>query len=82
MEECPGPATAVFDRSLTAYDFGPSHPMSPIRVELTMRLAEELGVTGGQRLHAAQFLAACPRIECESVRQAAGSTRSPSLLSR
>ena len=50
MEECPGPATAVFDRSLTAYDFGPSHPMSPIRVELTMRLAEELGVTGGQRL--------------------------------
>ena len=42
--ECPGPATVVFDKSLTEYDFGPAHPMSPIRVDLTMRLAEELGV--------------------------------------
>jgi acetoin utilization protein AcuC len=44
--ECSGPATVVFDPSLTEYDFGPSHPMSPLRVDLTMRLAEELGVTG------------------------------------
>ena len=44
--ECAGPATVVFDPSLTEYDFGPSHPMSPIRVDLTMRLAAELGVTG------------------------------------
>ena len=42
--ECAGPATVVFDSSLTAYDFGPSHPMSPIRVDLTMRLARDLGV--------------------------------------
>ncbi len=42
--ECSGPASVVFDSSLTAYDFGPSHPMSPIRVDLTMRLARELGV--------------------------------------
>jgi len=42
--ECPGPASVVFDSSLTAYDFGPSHPMSPIRVDLTIRLARELGV--------------------------------------
>jgi acetoin utilization protein AcuC len=42
--ECPGPATVIFDKSLTEYDFGPAHPMSPIRVDLTMRLAEELGV--------------------------------------
>ena len=46
MVECTGPATVVFDSSLTEYSFGPSHPMSPIRVDLTMRLAEELGVTG------------------------------------
>ena len=26
--------------SLTEYDFGPAHPMSPVRVDLTMRLAE------------------------------------------
>jgi len=44
--ECSGPATVVFDKTLTEYDFGPHHPMSPIRVDLTMRLAEELGVTG------------------------------------
>ena len=42
--ECVGPATVVFDSSLTAYDFGPSHPMSPVRVDLTMRLARDLGV--------------------------------------
>jgi len=44
MPACPGPATVVFDKSLTEYDFGPAHPMSPIRVDLTMRLADELGV--------------------------------------
>jgi acetoin utilization protein AcuC len=44
MLECSGPASVVFDPSLTDYNFGPSHPMSPIRVDLTMRLAEALGV--------------------------------------
>ena len=44
MPACPGPATVVFEPTLTEYDFGPSHPMSPIRVDLTMRLADELGV--------------------------------------
>jgi acetoin utilization protein AcuC len=44
MPDCPGPATVVFDPSLTEYDFGSGHPMSPVRVDLTMRLAGELGV--------------------------------------
>jgi len=44
--ECSGPATVVFDKTLTDYDFGPHHPMSPIRVVLTMELAAQLGVTG------------------------------------
>jgi acetoin utilization protein AcuC len=44
MPACPGPATVVFDPTLTEYDFGPSHPMSPVRVDLTMRLAGDLGV--------------------------------------
>ena len=48
--ECAGPATVVFDPSLTEYDFGPSHPMSPVRVDLTMRLAADLGVTGAAGL--------------------------------
>ena len=42
--DCQGPAAVIFDKRLTEYNFGPAHPMSPIRVDLTMRLAEELGV--------------------------------------
>jgi acetoin utilization protein AcuC len=39
-----GEAMLVFDDGLTAYDFGRGHPMSPIRVQLTIRLATALGV--------------------------------------
>ncbi|WKN49086.1 acetoin utilization protein AcuC [Nocardioides sp. Arc9.136] len=46
MSTCQGPSTVVFDQTLAQYDFGPSHPMSPLRVDLTMRLATELGVVG------------------------------------
>ncbi|MCZ2401782.1 acetoin utilization protein AcuC [Paenarthrobacter sp. Z7-10] len=38
------PTSIVWDRSLTAYDFGPTHPMSPARLELTARLASALGL--------------------------------------
>ena len=44
VEPMTGPACLVFDDELTAYDFGPAHPMAPVRVDLTMRLARELGV--------------------------------------
>lgn len=37
-------ACLVYDAGLTAYDFGPQHPLGPVRVELTIRLARELGV--------------------------------------
>ena len=47
MPECLGPSTVVFDQSLTEYDFGPDHPMAPMRVDLTMRLAGDLGVLSG-----------------------------------
>ncbi|GAB3278097.1 acetoin utilization protein AcuC [Actinocorallia lasiicapitis] len=33
-----------WDDKLLSYDFGPSHPLNPVRVELTMELARELGV--------------------------------------
>ncbi len=39
-----GSAGIVFDDALTAYDFGPGHPLAPIRVDLTMRLARAMGV--------------------------------------
>jgi acetoin utilization protein AcuC len=39
-----GPLTLAWDERLTEYDFGPGHPLAPVRVELTMALARELGV--------------------------------------
>jgi acetoin utilization protein AcuC len=33
-----------WDEALLGYDLGPRHPLAPIRVELTMALARELGV--------------------------------------
>ncbi|UYM06950.1 acetoin utilization protein AcuC [Solicola gregarius] len=46
----PEPACAVFDEHLTEYDFGPSHPMAPLRIDLTIALARELGVVGDDAL--------------------------------
>ena len=43
-DRCGGTSSVVFDPSLTDYDFGPQHPMAPLRVDLTMRLADECGV--------------------------------------
>jgi acetoin utilization protein AcuC len=34
----------AWDDQLTGYDFGPGHPLAPVRVELTVRLARSLGV--------------------------------------
>lgn len=36
-------AAAIWDAGYLAYDFGP-HPMNPLRLDLTMRLSDELGI--------------------------------------
>jgi acetoin utilization protein AcuC len=36
----------AWDDRLTSYDFGPAHPLAPVRVELTMALARAMGVLG------------------------------------
>lgn len=36
--------TVVWDDALRAYDFGPGHPLAPIRVQLAMRLARDFGL--------------------------------------
>ncbi|MGZ4614908.1 MAG: acetoin utilization protein AcuC, partial [Actinomycetes bacterium] len=33
-----------WDDALVAYDFGPAHPLNPVRVDLTIRLARALGL--------------------------------------
>jgi acetoin utilization protein AcuC len=37
-------ARVVWDSDFTRYDFGPSHPMAPLRLDLTARLCEALGL--------------------------------------
>ncbi|HET6270696.1 MAG TPA: acetoin utilization protein AcuC, partial [Arthrobacter sp.] len=38
------PTTVVWDPAMTAYSFGPGHPMAPERMDLTARLARSLGL--------------------------------------
>ena len=38
-----GPAAFVWDDRLRAYDFGPGHPLAPVRQQLTYRLLREFG---------------------------------------
>src|SRR3954468_3677417 len=44
-----------WDDRLTSYDFGPQHPMNPVRVDLTMALARELGVLDAPGVSVAGF---------------------------
>ena len=37
----------AWDEQLAGYDFGPGHPLAPVRVELTMELARAFGVLTG-----------------------------------
>jgi len=68
---------------LTHYDFGPSHPLAPIRVELTIELARDLGVLADLTVSPPQ-----PATDAElelvhdpgyvaAVRQAGGEDRAP-----
>jgi acetoin utilization protein AcuC len=40
-------AVVVWDEALLGYDLGGRHPLNPIRLDLTMRLARSLGVLAG-----------------------------------
>ncbi|MDP9885523.1 acetoin utilization protein AcuC [Sinomonas atrocyanea] len=60
-QQASGPASAVrrveyptlvaWSEDLLAYDFGPHHPMSPARLDLTARLCEDLGLFGLPVVH-------------------------------
>lgn len=39
----------VWDERLAEYDFGPGHPLAPVRVQLAMRLAADFGLLGSAR---------------------------------
>jgi len=44
------PASVVWGNSLLGYDMGADHPLNPIRLDLTVRLATALGVLDGVEL--------------------------------
>ncbi|WP_433872059.1 acetoin utilization protein AcuC [Saccharopolyspora sp. CA-218241] len=66
------PCAVVWDEALLDYDLGGHHPLHPVRLDLTMRLARSLGVLDGievieprlatdpelERVHTADYLAA------------------------
>lgn len=41
----------VWDEAFTRYDFGKGHPMAPVRLDLTARLARELGLFSHAGVH-------------------------------
>ncbi|MEV8478407.1 acetoin utilization protein AcuC [Streptomyces sp. NPDC051173] len=48
-----GRAQLMWDEAVTGYDFGPGHPMDPVRLALTMRLVEAYGLDRELRVTAA-----------------------------
>ncbi|NEE00347.1 acetoin utilization protein AcuC [Phytoactinopolyspora halotolerans] len=44
MDERGTTVYVAWDESLMRYDFGPNHPMNPVRLDFTVRLAREMGV--------------------------------------
>jgi acetoin utilization protein AcuC len=52
----------AWDEQLTGYDFGPGHPLAPIRIKLTMELAQAFGVLSHEDVTVA---AAAPASDAE-----------------
>ncbi len=52
----------VWDEALSAHDFGPGHPMAPLRLELTARLARDLGLLDAPGVHVAGARVASDRL--------------------
>ncbi|GHC81175.1 acetoin utilization protein AcuC [Streptomyces finlayi] len=48
-----GRALLMWDDAVTAYNFGPHHPMDPVRLELTMGLVRAFGLDGAVEVVAA-----------------------------
>src|SRR3712207_9235276 len=51
VEECPvsDSVAVVWDDALLGYTMGGDHPLHPVRLDLTMRLSESLGVLASDR---------------------------------
>ncbi|PMD04279.1 acetoin utilization protein AcuC, partial [Brevibacterium paucivorans] len=41
----------MWDESLTEYNFGPHHPMHPLRLDLTAKLSQDFGLFDASNIH-------------------------------
>ena len=55
----------AWDERFCAYDFGSLHPMAPLRLELTARLAADFGLLGGPGVHVVTAEPAAEDVLCE-----------------
>ncbi len=76
-----GRVALIWDDAMARYDFGPSHPLAPVRVELTVELIRALGLVTGSdvvevapraydesellRLHRPDFVEAVKRVSAD-----------------
>ncbi|MCW8221285.1 acetoin utilization protein AcuC, partial [Streptomyces griseolus] len=49
-----GRARLMWDDAVTGYDFGESHPMDPVRLDLTMGLVRAYGLDAGVDVRSAK----------------------------
>src|SRR5919108_2508967 len=52
----------AWDKALTGYDFGPRHPLAPVRVQLTIELAQAFGLL---HRHGVSVAAPAPATDAE-----------------
>ena len=57
----------VWDDALTEYDFGPGHPLAPIRVQLAMKLTADLDLLAHENVELLTPVASATREELERV---------------
>ncbi len=62
VTRCEGPVRVVWSPELLAYDFGRGHPMAPTRLDLTMRLARDLGLLDAPAVQVVEVQAAPDRV--------------------
>ncbi|MFA7324377.1 MAG: hypothetical protein WC005_08465, partial [Candidatus Nanopelagicales bacterium] len=65
-----GRVGVVWDDALVGYDFGPGHPMAPVRLQLAMRLSAEFGLFRHANVQVLTPVVSATRDELERVHTA------------
>ena len=63
MASTPSSVRVVWDDRFTQYDFGDSHPMNPVRLDLTTRLARGTAATPFDEIISVSMIRTCVPID-------------------